>query len=189
MANQNTTFGARAVGNLLSGGYTGRVRTYTVLSTYAVAMYVGDFVKITGASANDELGKNHSVIEKAAANQMLVGFVVGFSPHSSYLNQIYRTASTLRSALVCDDPFVTFEIQASGTLATGDLQLVADITGSSGSTITGLSDMQLDLSTKSTSGGYLRMLALSPREDNDFGLYAKVICMFNRHQYRATTGV
>ena len=189
MANKSAYFGARAVGNLLSGGYTGRVTTYTVLATYATAMWVGDFVKLTGASANNELGKNHSVIEKAAAGDLCVGFVAGFLPHSSYLNQIYRTSSTLRSALVYDDPYVTFEIQASGTLGTGDLQLLAEITVSSGDSVTGVSGSELDLSTKTTSTGQLRILALMPREDNDFGLYAKVICIFNEHQYKATTGV
>jgi hypothetical protein len=118
-----------------------------------------------------------------------VGFVVGFEANSSYLNQIYRTASTLRGVYVADDPYVTFEIQAAATLVTGDLQLLADITVSAGSSVTGVSGTELDLATKTTSSGQLRILALSPREDNDFGQYAKVICMINEHQYKGTTGV
>jgi hypothetical protein len=189
MANKDTYFGARAVGHLMGSMYTARIRKYVIPATDATALYVGDFVKVTGESDNDENGKNHSVVTRASAGEKLVGFVVGFEANSSYLNQIYRTASTLRGVFVVDDPYITFEIQAKGTLGTGDLQLLANITVSAGSTVTGVSGTELDLTTKTSSTGQLRMLALSPREDNDFGLYAKVICMINNHQYKATTGV
>lgn len=189
MANQNTIFGARTSGHLLGSPYSARIRKYVIPASDSTALFVGDFVKLTGASANDETGKNHSVVTQAADGDVLVGFVIGFEANSQYLNQIYRTASTLRSVYVCDDPYITFEIQAKGTLATGDLQQLADISVGTGDTITGLSGMEVDLATKGTSDGQLRILAIQPTEDNDFGQYAKVICMINEHQYKGTTGV
>jgi len=189
MANQDTVFGARACGNLMSSNYNGKVTAYTVLATDATAMFVGDFVKCTGIAGVGQDGKTRPVVTQAAATDTLCGFVVGFQVDSDYLNQIYRTASTLRTVYVCSDPYATFEIQASGTLAVEDIGLNAEIVVGSGSTGTGLSGMEVDLSTKNTTSQQLRILGLSQREDNDFGADAKVICMINEQRFKTTTGI
>lgn len=191
MANADTIFGARLVGHLQSSSANAQVRPYTVLAADAVALFVGDFVKLTGTSGNGDDGINHPVVAQAAATNTLVGWVVGFKPSSDYLNQIYRTASTLRTVYVCDDPYATFEIQASSDAAiiAADIASNADITVGSGSTVTGLSGMELDQTTLTTSTAQLRILGLSARADNDLGTHAKLICMINEHQYKTTSGV
>lgn len=189
MANQDTVFGARGVGHLMSSNFNAQIEAYTVLATDAVALFVGDFVKFTGTSAVGQDGKSRPVVAQAAATETLCGFVIGFQADSDDLNRIYRPASTLRTVYVVSDPYATFEIQAQGTLLVADIGLNADIVVGAGSTVTGLSGMEVDLSTKNTTSQQLRILGLSNREDNDFGANANVICMINEHRFKGTTGV
>ena len=191
MANADTIFGARLAGHLQGSTANAQVRPYTVLATDAVALFMGDFVKLTGTSADGDDGLNHPVVAQAAATETLVGWVVGFKASSDYLNQVYRTASTLRTVYVCDDPYSTFEIQASSDAAiiAADICLNADITVGSGSTSTGLSGMELDQTSLTSSTAQLRILAVPARPDNVLGLHAKLICMINEHQYKTTAGV
>jgi hypothetical protein len=189
MANQDTVFGARSVGHLMASNFNGAVQTYTVLATDAVAMFVGDFVKLTGTNGNGQDGFSWPVVTQAAATDITCGFVIGFVPDSDNLNRIYRPASTLRTVKVISDPYATFEIQASGTLAEADIGLNADITVGAGSTVTGLSGMEVDLSTKNTTTQQLRILGISNRPDNTFGADAKVICMINEQRFKGAVGV
>jgi hypothetical protein len=189
MANQDSVFGARGVGHLMSSNYNGQVETYTVAAGDATAMFVGDFVKFTGTSSVGQDGKSRPVVTQAAATDTLCGFVIGFQADSDNLNRIYRPASTLRTVYVVSDPYATFVIQAQGTLAEADIGLNADIVVGAGSTITGLSGMEVDLSTKNTTTQQLRILAISTAEDNDFGANANVICMINEQRFKTTTGV
>lgn len=192
MANQDTVFGARVTGNLYSSHFNGRVRPYVVPATDAVALFVGDFVTVTGDSAPGHDGKYHPVVGQSVAgvSEFLTGVVVGFNPDPDNLNRIYRPASTLRTVYVADDPYVIFEIQASGTLVTDDIGLNANLTVGAGSVATGLSGMEIDLSTKGAEATkQIRILDLSPREDNEFGANAKVIAKINLHTLRSLAGI
>jgi hypothetical protein len=189
MANKNSIFGARVVKHLQSVHFTGGVTSYTVPATDSTALFVGDFVKLTGTAANGQDGKSYPVVTQAAATNTLVGFVDAFDADSNYLNQIYRTASTLRTAFVYDDPYVMFEIQATATVTATSIGLNADITVGAGDVITGLSGMQLDSTTATSATAQLRIMGISLREDNDYGEYAKLICMINEHAYKGTVGV
>jgi len=191
MANVDSKFGARLVGTLLGSPYQPKASLYTVPASDSTALFKGDFVVPTGTSADGDDNRNHPVITQAAAgNENIVGIVIGFLPNPSYLNQIYRTASTLRTAIVCDDPWAIFEIQAStdAAIVAGDLQANADIVVGAGSTFTGLSGMELDQTTISTTNGQLRILGLIQREDNELGLHAKLLCMVNEHVYKRIAG-
>jgi len=191
MANVDSVFGARVAQVQRAGSYSGKVNSYTVLASDATALFVGDFVKLTGTSGPNEEGLQYPVVTQAAANNTLVGVVVGFKPQADNLSRIYRPASTLRTAYVADDPYELFEIQASSDAAivVGDVGLNADITVGSGSIYTGLSGMELDQTTLTASTEQLRILRLMPGEDNEFGLHAKLLCMINEHQYKTTSGV
>lgn len=189
MANRDSVFGARLVGHLYGGCYNARVRPYVVLSTDDTALYVGDFVKVTGTGGTSDYDQVLPVVTQAEAEDVLVGVVVGFGANSSYLNQIYRTASTLRTVYVCDDPYAIFEIQTSGTAAVTDFEANADIVVGTPNTEFGTSGMELDQTTVSPSSGQLRILGLAQRPDNEIGLHAKLVCMINEHQFKQTAGV
>jgi hypothetical protein len=189
MANKNAIYGARAVKSLLGMKFSSKVTSYTVLASDSTAMWVGDFVKLTGTAAEGPDGISRQVITRAAAGNTLVGFVDSFEVDANYLNQVYRTASTLRTAHVYDDPYVLFEAQAQGTLAPGDIGLNADIAVSNGSSVTGLSGSEINLATKTTASAQVRIMSISPRADNEYGANADVVCMINEHAYKGTLGV
>ena len=190
MANSNVVIGAHPLGTLMGAPYNANFRFCTVLAADAVAMFVGDFVKLTGTTGVNEVGQNLPVVAQAAATEVLSGIVLGFAPHPDYLSQIYRTASTLRTAYVCVDPYVVFEIQVgNGTMTDADMGTNMDIVVAAGSTVTGLSGMQLDHSTASASDGQIRTMELIQRADNEMGQYAKVRCIINEHINKSTVGV
>lgn len=188
MSNTNTVFGARLHNAPWSKDPS--VGTYLVVATDATAMYVGDFVKLTGESAIWTDGVYYPVVTQAAAGDIVVGWVDSFEPHHDYLNQIYRTASTLRLAKVINDPNAFLEIQSTGTGAVGDIGQTANIIVASGNTFTGLSGMQLDHGSL-TDNLQLKILYPSPRVGAELGAYTKFICKINtnKHAYSVSTGV
>ena len=188
MANRDAPFGARIVGHLLGSDWNGKARKYTIPATDSTAVFMGDFVTHQGTSATGFDGELLPVVAQSAAGDALTGIVVGFGLNPSYLNQTYRTASTLRDVYVCDDPYVLFEIQSDGTGAVTDIGANADIVVGSGSTTTGLSAMELDESSVTTSTAQLRIHGISHRADNAIGASAVFICSMNESLYKSTTG-
>ncbi len=186
MANTNTVFGARLF-SLPSGG---RVigTPYICPASDHTALYLGDFVKLTGESALWSDGVYYPVVTQAAATDTVVGWVTSMDVNPNYLNQLYRTADTLRLIYVMDDPWAELEIQSNGTFVAGDVGQTADIVVASGSIFTGLSGMQLDHNTLGDSK-QLKILTVSPRVGSELGAYTKVICLINKHAKKVTTGV
>jgi hypothetical protein len=186
MSNQNYVFGARPIRSLHNTQYG--VHNYVV--TDATALFIGDLVKLTGSSAENELGQVLPAVSQAAAGNAVVGVVVGFAPMRQYENQLYRTLSTTRTVFVADDPDLIFEMQSNGIAAVTDVGDNMDVIVASGSIFTGMSGMQLNESTVGPENTkVVRILRLASRVDNEMGLYAKLECMFNLHQHRITTGL
>lgn len=190
MPNADTPFGARLIQNE-TGSYP-PVRAMLVASTYATVLFMGDFVDTTGTSAlSSELGIYLPTVEQSAATSVIYGFIVGFAPNRTYENQIYRTASTERVVYVCDSMQAEFEMQASAAFAVTDAMANADIVVGSGSTVTGLSGMEVDSSTFNTTATLpIRVVGVVPREDNEVGSNnTKLICRFNDAFFRGNTGL
>lgn len=190
MTNRDSIFGAKLIGHLQGNKISASIRTYTIPATDAVAVFMGDFVTHQGDSAIGTEGLYLPVAAQSAAADKVTGFVVAVNNSRDYENQLYRTASTLRDVMVCDDPYALFEIQANGTVTSAMVGLNADITVGSGSTYTGLSGMELDIATVNTTATLpLRIIGIIPRVDNELGLHTKLICMMNYTTYKNTTGV
>ena len=190
MANRDSIFGARFIGHLQGNAISASSRIYTVPATDAVAIYVGDFVTHQGAAAIGDDGIYHPVAAQSAAADKITGFVISVANSRDYENQIYRTASTLRNLIICDDPYALFEIQANGTVTVAMIGLNADIVVGTPSTFTGLSGMELDITTVADTATLpLRIVGIVPRVDNELGANTKLICMMNYTTYKNTTGV
>lgn len=196
MANTSRVNGLSVVKNLIGGGSTGQVNMYFIPSGNAVNTFVGDAVKAdatgdTVAAGGSALGIQ-SVVQ-AAAGDAILGVIVGFAVSPTALNTPqYRTASTGRYVLVCDDPNTIFEVQTSnGTLAVADVGLNASIAVAAGSTTTGASGVTLDVGTAAVGATLaLRIVGFSQRVDNDnTAANAKVLVKINNHQLGSSTGV
>ena len=88
---------------------------------------------------------------------------------------------------MCDDPDVVYEAQNSGYFSVTQTHHYADITVGTGSTVTGLSAMELDSSTLVTTAATLRVIRLAAKPNNTAGTsttdadgqYAVVEVFFN----------
>ena len=185
MANVNGPFGLRPVRKLGGGEIT--QNEYSILTTYATAIYTGDVVKMSGTGRNIE--------QSAAAEVDNVGVFRGCSyvdANGSWTFSPYwpgvSDGKTTIVAYVIDDHDVVFECQAD-TLAEGVIGNLGDWNVGSGSASTGISGLYWQDSTKQTdTGGSLRAMRLVNRPDNDYGAYAKIEVMLIEHVLKGVVG-
>lgn len=171
MANSVSPWGLRPVQHMLGSPYTGKIMQFSVPTSDATAIFVGDPVKMVGTSLIIN-GQVLSNIAQAATGDVMCGVVVGFLADTRD-SLIYRAASTQRIALVDIDPNSLFEIQqvATGTpLTANDIGLNANFVVAAGSTFTGQSGVTLDNSTEATTNTLdLKIVGMPSRADNDPG--------------------
>jgi hypothetical protein len=196
MANTSRVNGFRPVRYANGAPWNGAFRIYAIPAAEGTATFVGDPVKLYTGDTTDVV--NFPTCVQAAAGDALVGVVVGFLPDYSNLNAVgYRLASTLRYAMVVDDPAVLFEIQEDGAtdaLELQDLGLNINFVVAAGSTSTGQSGVTLDSDSHGAGATLpLRLIEGSKRVDNEIGVdgtaYAKWVVRINNHQNGSSTGV
>lgn len=193
MANVDSPFGLRPVRHMMGVPLAATINPYYVDSGDSTALFIGDpVIKVTGGSNTAAfngfpIGTLPSVIKAAAGDaDMITGVIVGFLPDPSNLDLKHRVGSTSRVALVCDDPFVVFEIQADGAIPAATIGLNANLIFThSGNTTTGLSGVELDTTSDgpdADASNQLLILRAVNREDNDTTLaHAKVEVIINAH--------
>src|SRR5688572_16039772 len=178
MANADTPFGLRPIGNLNGGPYTGNLVKVAFEDENAVATFIGDLVRLEGSSDTDGVP---TVDQFAAADTDGFGVIVAFEPDRTNLERKHRLASTVRTAYVVPcNPGQLFVVQADEDIEAGDIGNTADVVVGSGNTTSGISAMELDSSDIST-GLNLQIIALYPSQYNEFGNQAKVIVRVNEN--------
>ena len=75
MANTSSPFGFRPVKHQTGAPYNGQVNVYAVATDEGTAIFVGDLVKINGGGTG-----SHATVSRGAANNVMVGCVVGVLP-------------------------------------------------------------------------------------------------------------
>lgn len=201
MANSDRPFGLKPVRYRSGAPYNGAFNPYYVGTGDMTALFIGDPVVIAADSnAAVEGDGRHlpgtlGVVTKATAGdaQLIAGVVVGVEwLHRDSL--VYRPAETEAVIYVADDPELVFHIQddGAGTPGAGNVFLNADLVYThSGSTVTGLSGVELDGSTlaadQSSQLLVLRAAAL-PNNDvaSDFCIWEVLI---NTHQLKVGGGM
>jgi hypothetical protein len=185
MANADTPFGLKPVRHRNGAPYNGAARVYSVAAGNATAIYVGDLVTAAG-TAQTINGTVYQDVVQSATGDVFQGVVVGVLPDTQDSLK-YRAASTQRLLLVADDPDLTFEIQevSGGTpLAANDIGLNANIVVGTGSTVTGLSGIELNNATEATTNTLdVKIQGFVNRVDNEIGEHAKWLVALNRHRY------
>lgn len=201
MANADTPFGLRPVRYLTGAVYNGAVNPYWVEDATDNALFIGDVVIATG-TANTAIvtvpGAGSfppSTLPKilritAGDTNRTTGVIVSFSTDPTALENVHRLNSTERVAWVCDDPDVMFEVQGDSaqTIAATDVGNNADIIFThTGSTVTGISGMELDGSTiTADASNQLIIMRAVNRDDNDADLiHAKWLVMLSNHTMRS----
>lgn len=192
MANANFPFGLRPVNDMGAGVYSGAIQQFSVPTSDATAIFVGDPVKRVTTSQFIN-GQVFGDIAQAATGDVMCGVVVGFLADTRD-SLIYRAASTQRIALVCVDPAALFEIQqvTGGTpLTANEVGLNANFVVGSGSTVTGQSGVTIDNAAEATANTLdLKIVAMVNRADNDPGAAvgtgadaSRFLVRINRHLF------
>ena len=150
MANQDSAFGMRPIGRVGGTPYTGGQTRYRIAANYGTSIFKGDMVaQVTGGTVE---------VHADGGTVPIVGVFNGCrftdptSGKETFSN--HYPASTNASdieAFIIDDPMVIFEIQADAAFPIADLFGNFDIVyTSSGSTTTGISGAELDVTTGAT---------------------------------------
>ena len=151
MANKDASFGLKPVKMMGGSPYSGGQSRYRIAANYGTSIFQGDLVmQVTGGGVE---------IHADGGTVPIVGVFNGCmytDPTTS--EQVFSNhypASTNASdiiAFVHDDPETVFEIQADDTFPVADLFGNFDIVyTNSGSTTTGISGAELDVTTGATS--------------------------------------
>lgn len=201
MANTSSINGFRVVKHQSGAPYNGQANLYYVASA-ADEIFVGDILK--GGSSSDANGIPSADL---ATTEVPIGVVVGimhskFDPvgkmnSGSTALDLPTSANIAAGAagyvLVADSPDIVMEVETSnGTPAVTDIGLNATLaTGTR--TNTGVQSLAtIDVGTFSTTNTLnFRLMGFSQKVGNEVGASAKMLVMFNRHQFGAvgTTGV
>jgi len=192
MANVAEKYGLRPVRKLDGSPFINAQNRYRIASGYATAIYQGDLVKpVTGGG-----------IERAVANtsDLVVGVFNGvFYTDPTTQKPTYKNyypggvAAADIVANVIDDPDVVYSIDSDGAFAVADIFKNFAITNGTGSTLTGISQVQLDYSVSglTTSGTVLQAIDISQDTQNNEAGSANVdvLVRINNHFYSQGTGV
>lgn len=194
MANVDAAFGFRAVQNISGSPYNGALVTYEVAATYGTALYIGYPVIVTGGGNAD--GIPQVGVATTGSSNTVSAVIQGFEPLPTSLETKYWAASTATARKVYCVPVTAgqvFEIQEDsegGALDKDSVGLNANWSNAGGSTVTGISTIELDSSTAATTNTLsLRILRLSPRVGNSVGDNAVWLVKFNFPQDSALLGI
>ena len=167
MANKDASFGLKPVRMMGGSPYSGGQSRYRIAANYGTSIFQGDLVmQVTGGTVE---------IHADGGTVPLVGVFNGCMytdpTTSEQVFSNYYPASTNASdiiAFVHDDPNTVFEIQADDTFPVADLFGNFDIVyTNSGSTYTGISGAELDVTTGATSTNLpLKAIDISQDPDN-----------------------
>jgi hypothetical protein len=192
MSNQNAPFGLKPSSKLGSNYNNEGVTEYKIASGASGNIFSGDLVKMA----------NTGTILVAAAGDQALGVFRGCQYTDSSGDVIYSpywpdgTVTSDAVAFVVDDPNALFEVQsaATGSVVQTVVGNNADIVYTSGSTITGISAVEISGTTAATSA-QLRIVGVSTDPENSTlgtgsaSANVNLIVKINEHFYAQTTGV
>lgn len=202
MANTSKINGFRPVKHLNGSPYNGQANLYYV-SSATDEILVGDPVKLAGSADANGIPS----VDISGTTDVACGIVVGIM-HSKFdpvgkMNS-GSTALDLPAAaqiaasgagyvMVADSPDIVFEVETSnGDIAAANvgLNVTPALGARTSSTVT--SPATIDMGTESTTNTLMfKILGLSQKVNNEIATSAKVLVMFNAHQFGSvgTTGL
>lgn len=182
MANVNAAYGLKPIRHMTGGEI--RSEEYPIATGYATSIFTGDpvlqhsdgtiiiAVGTGGTPSVQTFGVFGGVSYVNASGEQV------FSPYWPA-----STTATDIKAIIYTDPSIVFAIQSDATgVAAADVGQLADVEIVAGSTKTGKSGTNLDMSTGSgTTGKHLRILRIINDNENVAGAYADVEVVWAEH--------
>jgi hypothetical protein len=148
MSTTATPYGAVPVGHMsASGSFSGKMNHYPIITEYATLISYGDFVSL---AVTGTIAKETGTTTMGAG---LIGIFLGCTYTDPTTGQFTASqywpaanAATDAKALVCDDPFVHFQMQGDGPLTQAMLQANHGVTVTAGTAVFGKSRNAVDVS-------------------------------------------
>jgi hypothetical protein len=183
MANIDKAFGFRPIGNLSATGAQ-KQYGYEIEDNQAGAIFQGDLVTIVGGYVVKFLPATHAAALGVFNGCSYIDPTTGKPTFKNFYPGSVNITSGKIIADVIDDPSQLFLIQADEDIVQADIGKNADVVGTGGSTVTGVSTMELDSSTiADTAALNLKIVGLYNVPGNALGDFAVVVVKINEHLY------
>ena len=199
MATTATPYGLRPINEVSGTSYAGATRKLPIASGYGTNIFYGSIVVIAADGTIQLMTDLGSQADQFPVGT--VGVFMGCSYTDATLGFVNRqmwpanTVAADAQAFIVDDPNVAFQMQADGAVAQTALGQNAPLANvqstTTGSTITGNSNVALDATVASTSGIALRIVDFVDAPGSSVGdAFTDVIVKFNpiAHSYTNPTG-
>ena len=183
MANVDKAFGLRALGNLSATGAQ-KQYGYEIADNQSGAIYQGDLVTVYDGYLVKFAPATHTAAVGVFNGCYYLDPTTGKPTWKNFYPGSINITQGKILADVIDDPSQLFIIQVDESVAQADIGKNADVTGTGGSTTTGVSTMELDSSTIAKSAALnLKIVGLWDVPGNTFGTNAVVVVKINEHLY------
>ena len=174
MANVDAAFGLVPIGNMMGAPYNGGTLKCVIAAGDGTATFIGDPVRLVGSGISGTDGATYPTVIVGTRDANFFGVVTSFEADADNLSNQYRLASTERRCNVVPAlPGQLFIVQAYEDIVVADIGLFFDFTVSGGevlqggSTVTGLSGVELDSSANASSEANAVLLGVYNAPDND----------------------
>jgi hypothetical protein len=150
MANKDAAFGMKPVRMIGGAPYTGGQSRYRIAANYGTSIFQGDMVaQVTGGTVEVHADRGTVPIVGVFNGCKYTDPTSGEQVFSNYYPASTNASDLI--AFIIDDPDVVYEVQADDTFPVADLFGNFDIVyTSAGSTQTGISGAELDVTTGAT---------------------------------------
>jgi len=185
MSNLDRAFGLEPIGKMLGANL------YAFATSNAAAIYLQCLVEHNGTSYTTRKGAGIPgcyVEETGAAGSLLGSVIALFDSDMNPINYLPITttgdAIVAGYALVADHPMQQFLIQEDGDttpVAAASIGLNADLTGTGGSTVTGLSTQEIDSDTVNTTSTLAVKILRAHPDDTVATANCRFIVQVNAH--------
>jgi len=183
MANVDKPFGLRPLGNLSATGGQ-KQYGYEIADNQSGAIYQGDLVTVYDGYLVKFAPATHTAAVGVFNGCNYIDPSSGKPTWKNFYPGSVNITSGKIIADVIDDPSQLFIIQVDESVAQTQIGMNADVVGSTGSTTTGVSAMELDSSTiAKTAALNLKIVGLWDVPNNSFGTNAVVVVKINEHLY------
>lgn len=191
MANVAEKFGLRPYKSLNGSPWNNAQNKYTIKSNYGTAIFQGDLVipTSTGNIERHTAGNGSNVVGVFNG----VFYTDPTTKKPTFSN--YYPGSIVASDIVAnviDDPDTLFLMDADAAFTRDNLYKNYSVTNVTGNTATGISKVQLDVSTGDSASTFMVQavdISQDPNNSDTTAANANVIVRINRHFFRDGTGL
>jgi len=184
MSNVDKAFGLRPIGNLSATGAQ-KQYAYEIADNQAGAIFQGDLVTVFDGFLVKFAPATHTAAVGVFNGCNYVDPSTGKPTWKNFYPGSVNITSGKIMAEVLDDPNQLFIIQADEDIVQADIGKNADVIGTGGSTVTGISTMELDSSSIAKDAALnLKIVGLYDVPGNSLGTnFSVVVVKINEHLY------